>query len=194
MESEGKGFQVWRDYMGLVDTIRNLQVRDEPVEPSSSLESPLRWDTPGLRSVRDEMRKGDTDESQVFHVDRRRLGASSATSLDFRNKRGAFGSLRAIAQSNGETGSPPGPPSRERGRRAGLKGLDMFCSFCKHNGESAAVFNSHRLKNQAGEVLCPYLQVYTCPLCKATGARAHTKRFCPQVDDAYSSVYAQPKR
>uniref|UniRef100_A0A7N6BAI5 Nanos-type domain-containing protein n=1 Tax=Anabas testudineus TaxID=64144 RepID=A0A7N6BAI5_ANATE len=132
MESDSNGFQPWRDYMGLSDTIREILGRNRATD-FSLVVSPTR---------RSKVTRFKTPEQQSL------------------------------------------PPSPER----------MFCSFCKHNGESELVYGSHWLKNQTGEVLCPYLRQYVCPLCGATGSKAHTKRFCPKVDSAYSSVYAKSRR
>nr|XP_046227525.1 nanos homolog 2-like [Scatophagus argus] len=56
-----------------------------------------------------------------------------------------------------------------------------FCRFCKQNGESPRVYRSHKLKADDGRVICPILWNYTCPICEATGDRAHTRRYCPQA-------------
>ncbi|XP_031751157.1 protein nanos isoform X1 [Xenopus tropicalis] len=58
-----------------------------------------------------------------------------------------------------------------------------FCKFCKHNGESSRVYSTHTLRNSNGIIICPVLRKYTCPLCGATGALSHTRKYCPFNDD-----------
>lgn len=182
MEPDGKSFQLWRDYLGLADTVRDI-ARDTSAERPLSLESPLRWESIKSSQVFDDERRGAWICREIKNI--KRVYGSSWRAADTR--------------SDGGTSPVPGATCRRReGRAEGRKvspvsSERVFCGFCKHNGESLAIFGSHGLKNQAGEVTCPYLQMYTCPLCGATGARAHTKRFCPKVDEAYTSVYAKPR-
>ncbi|XP_069343348.1 nanos homolog 3 [Eulemur rufifrons] len=79
--------------------------------------------------------------------------------------------------------SPESSPAPER-----------LCSFCKHNGESRAIYQSHVLKDEAGRVLCPILRDYVCPQCGATREHAHTRRFCPLTGQGYTSVYSYTTR
>lgn len=57
------------------------------------------------------------------------------------------------------------------------------CGFCRRNGERAAFFYSHSLKDLHGNVECPILRNYTCPQCQATGDYAHTVAYCPMGRD-----------
>ncbi|XP_008564235.1 PREDICTED: nanos homolog 3 isoform X2 [Galeopterus variegatus] len=82
-----------------------------------------------------------------------------------------------------EKPSPESSPTPER-----------LCSFCKHNGESRAIYQSHTLKDEAGRVLCPILRDYVCPQCGATREHAHTRRFCPLTGQGYTSVYSYTTR
>ncbi|XP_036701364.1 nanos homolog 3 isoform X4 [Balaenoptera musculus] len=71
---------------------------------------------------------------------------------------------------------------------------ERLCTFCKHNGESRAIYQSHVLKDEAGRVLCPILRDYVCPQCGATREHAHTRRFCPLTGQGYTSVYSYTTR
>uniref|UniRef100_A0A8D3CWZ5 Nanos homolog 3 n=1 Tax=Scophthalmus maximus TaxID=52904 RepID=A0A8D3CWZ5_SCOMX len=143
----------------------------------------------------------------LFHHLPRFMESDSKSFQPWRDYMGLSGIIRGILARNSDD-AESSPPARKSPspRRVSTSGLlcssrpalspspeRMSCSFCKHNGESVLVYGSHWLKNRAGEVMCPYLRQYVCPLCGATGARAHTKRFCPKVDRAYSSVYAKTR-
>ena len=56
---------------------------------------------------------------------------------------------------------------------------DILCPFCRKNGETQKIYRSHAIRDESGNVTCPVLRRYTCPICKATGGRAHTISHCP---------------
>lgn len=56
---------------------------------------------------------------------------------------------------------------------------NQHCAFCKNNGEEESVYRTHFVKDESGNVKCPFLSMYICPQCKATGTKAHTISRCP---------------
>lgn len=54
------------------------------------------------------------------------------------------------------------------------------CVFCKNNGQPPSFYKSHVLKDPEGNIKCPVLRNYDCPICHNNGGdRAHTLRYCP---------------
>ncbi|XP_060711214.1 nanos homolog 2-like [Hemiscyllium ocellatum] len=87
------------------------------------------------------------------------------------------------------------PPAQGETRRPGVTGQALpICTFCKQNGESRKIYASHVLKDKNGRTVCPILRRYTCPVCRATGDSAHTKRFCQSLRENYRSTYNKTSR
>ncbi|XP_061625901.1 nanos homolog 3 [Phyllopteryx taeniolatus] len=199
MESNSKSFQPWKDYMGLSDVIQGIVSRntsDRSPPAASKVDVGAAWGCLRLNAL---AQRSDPETPAFPAV----LVGSASLGFSTRQPAGGLRDDVLIVSARppteaGMKGAPSGPQHRgttARQERPSLPSPEsMRCSFCKHNGETESVYNSHWLKNHSGEVLCPYLRHYVCPLCGATGANAHTKRFCPKVDSAYSSVYTKSRR
>ena len=63
-------------------------------------------------------------------------------------------------------------------RQCGMK--KEVCVFCRNNGENELIYSSHSLKDSIGNVTCPILRAYQCPICGATGSQG--KSYYPNLN------------
>uniref|UniRef100_A0A1I8JQX0 Nanos-type domain-containing protein n=1 Tax=Macrostomum lignano TaxID=282301 RepID=A0A1I8JQX0_9PLAT len=75
---------------------------------------------------------------------------------------------------------PIGAPQQHEQLRAILQKHErrpyrpVLCVFCKKNNEPESFYRGHTVKDGNGDVVCPVLQSYECPICHATpDGRAH---------------------
>uniref|UniRef100_A0A3B5JZ24 Nanos homolog 3 n=2 Tax=Takifugu rubripes TaxID=31033 RepID=A0A3B5JZ24_TAKRU len=180
MEPNYKPFHMWKDYFGLSDVIKEI-IRSR--QYASSLLVSRRSQEPcrSLESLFSNCERGIVDDMSLSLL----LGSSNRCGVE---ETSASASRFQHADIKGTA------KVTRRWRTPETQALETrLCQFCKNNEESVLVYRSHWLKGPTGEVLCPFLRKYVCPLCGATGPKAHTLRFCPKVDSTYSSVYVTSK-
>ena len=66
----------------------------------------------------------------------------------------------------------------EKSRKLQTSNKQLCCTFCKNNNEKEHIYRSHTLKDLSGRVTCPFLKLYTCPICGESGENAHTITYC----------------
>lgn len=87
-------------------------------------------------------------------------------------------STKLTNSSSAQTGRTSIEKSKRMLRK--LPRQSMECVFCKNNNEPAELVRGHAVRDFTGKVTCPILRTFRCPICGATGDKAHTVKYCPQ--------------